>query len=191
MTASAQTFRAEYWSVEASKTLVGWDIAKLLYGLRYIDYDERFSYVSQNATQNGSLRSSVDNRMLGVQLGLDLLYPISKHAYTDFRGRLGGFVNFAESDVRFVNNGAVVSLVSNFDDKNNLAGVIDLGGGLRYQLGQMLSVRAGVELWYMTHVASANDQLSYVVSPTTTGRSLRNKSEVLFTGISLGAELRY
>ncbi len=36
-----------------------------------------------------------------------------------------------------------------------LAGVFEVGSGIRYQLGQMLSVRAGVELWYLDGMATA------------------------------------
>ncbi len=188
-TSSAQSYRAEFWNVEANRTLMGWDVAKLICGVRYINYDERFSYFSQNATESGLLRSTTDNQMYGLHTGMDLLYPISRHAYTDFRARFGAFANFVDSNVRLVNNG--VTHIANSDDTNKLSGIVEIGGGLRYQLGPSLSVRAGAELWYLTRVATANDQFTNVVSPLTSGQSVRSSDDVIISGVSLGAEFRF
>ena len=81
----SQTHTADYWSVEANKTLIGWDVVKLLVGARYIDYEEEYLYFSQNtAGQSGLLQSSTDNQLFGGQVGLELLYPVGRFAYADF-----------------------------------------------------------------------------------------------------------
>lgn len=184
----SQTYSADYWSIEANKTLMGWDVAKLLFGARYIDYDERYNYFSQNATETGSLQSNVDNQLFGIHVGMDLLYPVCRHGYTDFRARIGGFVNAADSDVRLRNGGSTV--FANFDENEDIAGVFEIGSGVRYQLGEILSLRAGVELWYLSGVATAPDQFRSILTPAT-GRKIRMDDDVLFTGLSVGAEMRY
>jgi hypothetical protein len=169
--------------------LISWDFAKLLYGLRYAEYDEDYAYFSRNnAGQTGLLASSVQNRLIGIQGGLDLLYPISRHAFTDFRSRIGAFVNFADTDFGVINDGSF--LIANSDSEEDLSAIIEIGAGVRYQLGQMLAVRAGVELCYLSGIAAANEQFSTLLTPTT-GRDVVANDDFLITGISLGAELRY
>ncbi len=186
---SAQAYTTEYWSVEGSRTMTGWDVARLLVGVRYLEYDERYAFVSQNATESGFFGSATDNQLFGIQTGLDLLYPISRNGYTDFRSRIGGFINFAESEVRLINAGTVH--INNFDDTERFAGVFELGGGVRYYFGQLLSIRAGAEVWYLTGIAKANGQFGNVVSPRVTGVNTRAKSDLLISGLSVGAELRF
>jgi hypothetical protein len=185
----SQTYTADFWSLEVNKTLVGWDVAKLLAGFRYISYEEEYAYYSQNATEAGLLFSDVNNQMFGLQLGMDLLYPISNHVYTDFRARLGGFIDFAESNVFLDNAGDRV--LATGDDGTEITVVFELGGGLRYQLGEMLSVRAGAEIWYMDGAANAPDQFANNIIRPTTGRDIRVEDDVLFAGFSFGAELKF
>ena len=187
-TFQSQTYTADYWSIEASKTLVGWDIAKLLFGTRYVDYDEEYAYFAQNGTDTGLLRSDVNNQLFGAQVGLDLLYPIACHAYTDFRGRAGAYLNFVEDDVSLSNAGA--NVFANGDDDTEIAGLFEVGTGIRYQLGEALSVRVGTELWYLAGVATAPDQINQVVTPDT-GTSVRADDDVLFYGFNLSAQLRW
>ncbi|QDT02845.1 hypothetical protein K227x_12240 [Rubripirellula lacrimiformis] len=183
-----QTYSADYYSLEANKTLVGWEMAKLLIGGRYINYDEDYNYFSTTATQTGSLTSRTRNDLFGVQVGMDLLYPISRHGFTDIRARAGLYANSADSNV-LVRDGAS-TLARAGDSTTDLAGMFEFGSGIRYQLGEILSVRAGLELWYLTGVASAPNQVRPQIN-SGTGRSIDTDNDILFTGISFGTEIRY
>ncbi len=189
-TGQAQKYKAEYWSVEANKTIVGWDSAKLLYGVRYIDYEEDYGYTSRNnAGQVGAILNSTENRMLGGQIGLDMLYPVAQHMFADVRTRTGVFVDFAESDMGIYNDGSTI--VRNRDHDQEIAGVFELGAGLRYNLGEALSVRGGMEMWYLAGVASVPDQFQNRVVAQQLGRSVDVDNDILFYGLSVGAELRF
>jgi hypothetical protein len=180
-------YRARYWNLDLNSTSVGWEIAKLSYGLRYLEYDERLSFLSQNIDGvRGSLLSQVENRLIGPQIGADLLYPICANGYADFRSRAGGFINFAEQRFLVFNDGSTVAAA--FQNRERIAGVFEIGGGLRYHLGEMLSIRAGVEFWYMTQIGSAPRQFKNVVGVS---RDLSLKDDILMGGISLGAILKY
>ena len=186
-----QRWEAEYWSLEANKTLVGWDVAKLLVGARYIDYDENYFFTSRSTpalNQFGFMNSDVQNQMIGIQAGMDLLYPVGRFAYVDFRTRAGVFLNFAESLVQINSNGR--NVVANFDEDEDLAGVFEVGSGYRYQLGEILAIRAGGEILYITGIATAPDQVSSVITPRT-GRSTQANEDIFVYGVSLGAELRF
>ena len=196
MSSQNQSINAEYWSIEGNRTLVGWDVAKILIGGRYISYDENFNFTGLNTAGANPLtavaQSRTENHLVGAQIGLDLLYPVGLFAYSDFRARAGVYYNNAESQVTFVNDGTTIINVA--DDTGDIAGVFEIGSGIRYQLGEMLSVRAGTEMWYITEVAGAVDQARGVSlnvldlvyrSKTTTG------DDFFVFGFNLGAELRY
>ena len=191
--AQSQSLDVQYWSVEANKTLVGYDVAKLLFGARYVDYQEIFTYLSENATPGGvtptttgSLRSEVKNRLLGVQCGLDLLYPICRRGYTDFRSRAGVFANFADLDFDFINNIDTAYIV----DKNdvNLAGLIEVAGGLRFQVTDCISIRGGGELWWFSGMATATDQFRNQIGGIS---NVRTKSDFFVAGGTFGVDFRY
>ena len=185
-----QALRSEFWSIEANRTLVGWDVAKILFGGRYIEYDEDAFFTATRSVAPTSVASgsSTENRLIGAQLGLDLLYPVGTFAYTDLRARAGLYYN--QADATFTDfAGTNIS-----SDEGDLAYAFELGAGIRYQLGEILSVRAGSELWYIDGVAAANDQYRTLVFDPL-DRVLRgqvNVNENFFVlGFNLGAELRY
>ncbi len=182
-----QINQAEFWSVEANATVLTWDIAKLVYGVRYMEYDEQLLYTSQNAAQTGALRSRADNQMFGVQVGVDLMYPVCRRGYADFRSRFAGLIDSIDTDVLLVNDGAVP--IFNRDDDDQFAGLIELGGGFRYRFGN-LSIRAGGEILYFNGLATATGQFQRVVD-NNTGDRADSGDDILITGFSLGAQLRY
>lgn len=187
-TAQAQRFEAELASFELNRTLIGWEVIKLLYGVRYIQYDEEFLYTAVAPGGPGVLQSEVENRMIGGQLGIEMTFPVTCRLWTDFRGRAGAYANFAENDFLLRNAGVVE--VANADDTTELAGVFELGGGLRYYVTNNLHVRAGAELWYIAGVASATDQFSSVIR-SSTGRRTDVDDDVFLFGVNAGFEWKF
>ena len=210
----------DYYSIDASKTYNGWEVAKLLIGGRYIDYSEDYNYAGTMVTtteqfpfgvappastvtdtENIQELSSVENRLVGLQVGMDLLYPIGRFAYTDMRFRAGAYANFAESDFAQQNVRTVATVdssgatpvtdrtdvinSSNSDDDVDIAGLFEFGSGIRYQVGELLSFRVGAEIWYLTNVASATDN---VINPS--GQIIIDE-DIFFAGLSFGSELRW
>jgi hypothetical protein len=178
-----------YRSAELNRTLVGWDVAKVLCGGRYIGIEDTVVYAARKDSTNsyGDLTARATNDLIGFQAGLDLMYPLTRHLYGDFRGRAGLFVDLADGEVRLRNNGDTV--LWNFSDATKIAGVFEFGGGLRYQLGEILSIRAGGEMWYLTDYASGPDQVVNGVS-SRLGSSTQT-DDVFYYGGTVGLELRY
>ena len=187
-----QEYEAQYYSLEANRTLIGWEICKFLYGMRYVNYEEDFLYRSATVgaapANQGQLFSSTQNRLIGAQVGLEMTYPITCKLWSDFRGRAGAYGNFAENQFRLSNGGTLVA--RNFDDDVELAGLFEFGGGVRYYLTDDFHVRAGAEMWYLTGVATAIDQFSSRVRQDT-GRRIDIDDDVLMMGINVGAELKF
>lgn len=188
VTEQRQIHDADYWSIEASRTLIGWQIAKILYGVRYIDYQEDYLLSSFSDVGNGLFQSNVENHLLGGQVGLDLFYPVGVHSVADFRGRAGLYANFVESDYNLANNGTI--LLNAGDDDVELAGAFEIGSGIRFNLGESLAIRAGSELWYLTGVATAPGQVRQTVRPTD-GRRVVSDDDVVIAGLTLSGEFKF
>jgi hypothetical protein len=186
-------YDSEFYSVELNRTLVMSDIAKLVYGLRYIHLGESFSgrFTNRSAPVPPSLVPSttvtnttfdIDNNLIGAQIGGDFYYPLAKRLNAEFRGRAGAYVNAAEL------NGDGVSTLS--DDEADLAGFFELGMGIRYSASERLTFRAGGELWYLGGVATGENEAFDVARQRLTNVLSLNEA-VLFYGLSAGAELKF
>lgn len=182
----AQFNSADYWSLELSNAMVGWDVAKLLSGVRYIDYDENFLILSRTATETGLLSSAVQNQMVGFQVGMDLLYPVCNRWDTDMRVRAGVYANFIDLNLQVVNAGSTTALLQ--DNSTKLAGVLEFGSGIRYQVCDLFALRTGFEVWYLHGIASAHDQFSGGILSR---RNVRGSDDFLAVGVNAGAEFRY
>jgi hypothetical protein len=192
---AAQNLDAELMSFELNRTMIGWDVIKLLYGMRYIQYDEDFLYTSRRTVAGppgdpgiGVLASRAENRMIGGQVGVDMTYPITCRMWSDLRARAGAFANFAENRFQLSNNGALQ--IFNEADTTELAGMIEFGGGLRYYVTNNFHIRGGGELMYVTEVATALEQFGPVMTPGT-GRAIDAGDSFFLFGFSLGAELKF
>ena len=216
-----QNLNTDYYSIDASKTYNGFEMAKLLIGGRYIDYSEDYNYagtmvttteqfptgiappaITVTDTQDIQELSSVENRLVGLQVGLDLLYPIGRFAFSDMRLRAGAYANFAESDFAQQNVRTVATVTdppsdapvtdrtdvinsSSGDDDVDIAGLFEFGSGVRYQVGELLSFRVGAEVWYLANVASATDNVTRPNGP------IIIDEDVFFAGLTFGSELRW
>lgn len=197
-----QRYRSDYWSVEASKTSMAWDIAKLLFGPRYIRFDEQYDYTgaSNAATslRSGSIDTRARNNLIGLQIGADIFSPVARSTSAYFRGRAGGFYNDAESTT-YVNNsvfpmgGPAVNAAryGGRDSHGGFAAMFEIGGGLQYQISEMFSVHGGGELWYLTQVATAEDQIPTVVGIGAAYRGTKASDDVFFAGFNVGATMKY
>lgn len=195
--AQTQQFEAEYLSAEVNRTLIGWEVIKLLYGGRYIQYDEDYQFASTRLAAPagvGLLRSTTENRMIGAQIGAEMTYPITCRLWSDARARAGAYANFAENTFQLLSTDTVTPandlLIFNQDDDVRLAGMFEIGGGTRYYFTNNFHVRVGTELWYLTQIASATEQFGNVISRGT-GRGIRVSDDVLMFGVSGGAEWKF
>ncbi|MEM6472631.1 MAG: hypothetical protein AAF802_23930, partial [Planctomycetota bacterium] len=161
---------------------------RLLFGAKFIRIEEEYGFNSQTAITTASLNSQTENSYLGVQAGLDLLYPIAKHAYSDFRVRGGVYLNFVDTEVRLQNSGVTILNPRRSDEQ--VAGVFEFYYGLRYDLGEMLSLKAGGEIWYITNAATAVDQISPAVT-NALGTRVDIDDDLFYYGAVVAAELRY
>jgi hypothetical protein len=189
---AVQRYKADYMSFDLNRTLIGWDVVKLLYGFKYIQYEEDFRYFADGPgpVGVGVLGSSTDNYMVGGQVGIDMIYPVTCRLWSEFRGRGGVFANFAENRFQLSNDGSGTPEIFNEADKTKLAGMIELSGGMRYYLTNNFHIRGGGEMIYLTEVATALNQFDTVMAPST-GRNINVGDSIFLFGFSVGAELKF
>ncbi|MEM9368432.1 MAG: hypothetical protein AAGD07_20755 [Planctomycetota bacterium] len=185
-----QEHESEFWAIEVNRTMIAWDVAKLLIGARYVNFEEDYRYGSTNGVDSGLLTSEVANRMGGIHVGADIFNPLGRFSSSFARLRAGGYWNSAESDVVVISEPLARPLVNNSDSDGDFAFMLEIGGGVRYQLGELLSVHVGTEAWYMMDVATATSNFQQTVTPNF-GRRVAADEDVYFIGINLGAELKY
>ncbi|QDS91329.1 hypothetical protein FF011L_00580 [Roseimaritima multifibrata] len=187
-------YEAEFHSFEMNRTYRGWDVVNMLYGFRYIDYSEDFGFNSTNGAGLSSVRNSVENDLLGAQVGMDLAYPLGERLWSLFRSRAGAFINFADSSTSFVNGDAVnpgnQRTITAYEEDTGLTGMIEIGGSLRYRVGPALALTAGYEFWYLANVATVPSQISPVVVPGY-GAYVGNDEDIFFHGAVFGAEFDF
>jgi hypothetical protein len=117
---------------------------------------------------------------------MDLLYPICNRTYTDLRIRAGVYANFVDLDFQVVNAGTTTALL--LDESTEIAGQFEFGSGVRYELCEQFSIRAGYEVWYFSGIASAKDQFSDGIVAR---RTVNADDDFLAIGVNVGAEFRY
>ena len=185
-TIQTANYDARYWSAELNRTYVGWEVAKMICGVRYIDFEEEYNVFSENDTESGSIYSDIDNKLLGLQVGVDLTYPVLRKAYIDFRGRAGVYANFLDLDLAVINDNEWAAGIN--DKTVEAAGQFELGIGLRYEVTPKLSLKCGAELWYLTGIGTAYDQLNNGIM----GRnSVEGYDELVNAVFTYGADIRF
>ncbi len=187
--AQAQTWEAQYHSLELNQRSWGGDVISLLHGVRMVNYQEEFSLLSRNFNnQFGSISVDTENWLVGLQLGIDMYYPVSNRISTGLRGRAGGYINFAESNSQLINNNVPIFNVA--DNDESIAGLFEFGATTTFQATRNLSFRMGYELWYLTGMATIPGNTPGTIS-TTFGRHVDTDEEIFFNGVTAGAEVRW
>ena len=187
-----QQYESTYYTVEMSQTMLAWDIAKFSFGGRYISFEEDYSYTASNgaaAVDNGFIASSTTNDMIGLQVGLEIFTPVCNHISSFMKAKGGLYYNLADSQAVVQDQGEL--LYRSNDDDGTFAGMFELSNGIQAQLSEMLSVQAGTELWYITEVATAGDQIPSLVGTSVGRRGIDTSDDVLFLGFSFGATLKF
>lgn len=203
-----QSYRSEYWSGEASKTMMAWDIAKFYFGGRYINFDEDYLYSASRGAiaavpaaggnpavpavpaQSGSIASRTQNDLFGLQIGMEVFTPIFCENLSTFtRAKAGVYYNQADSRVTLLDQGARVYQYN--DDDGGIAGMFEVSSGVQYQMGEMLSLHAGSELWYLTGVATAKDNIPPIAGIRTASPSTNADDDIVFVGFNFGATFKF
>lgn len=190
-TTHSQNWRAQLNSFELNRRWWVWDVLSTMIGVRYIDYEEDFSFFSSGSTAaggSGLLLESVDNEMIGVQIGGDLMYPMSLRSNVGFKGKAGVYANFAERRA-FLNNAGTL-LINAGDSDTDVAGLLEFGVFTNYHIVPSIRLTAGYEFWWMPGMATIPEQQPGIITPAT-GTTVFLDDDVFLHGASVGAEILF
>jgi hypothetical protein len=138
-------------------------------GIRYFDLNEDFDWNAfgidddGNATtdpQSGNYRVRTDNDLIGSQVGIGWTYETARWSL-GLHGKGGMYLNHTDVDSSFEVTGGVTSGASSIT-VDNLSWVAESEVIGKWHLRPNLSLRAGVEIMYVSSVAHASEQLSFV-----------------------------
>lgn len=176
-------FDSLFYSFELNRTLVSQDVAKLYYGIRYIQFDEDVSAPALVPAGAETGMGDVDNSLIGGQIGGDFYFPVSTRAFMEMRGRAGAYINIGEYD-------AQVDAFTLVDEEEDIAGFFEFGLGLRYMASERLTIRGAGEVWYLAGVATIQNELREGNTQVLLNQ-LDLDEGVVFYGLSVGAELKF
>ncbi len=183
-----QAWRSKLNSFELNRRWWTWDVLSTMIGMRYVDYQEEYLFLSDSARGLGQYQNNVNNRMVGAQIGADILYPVSLRANFGMRGKAGVYANFDEQRV-FLQNGATTILNAG-DNSVDVAGLIEMGVFTNYQIVPSVRLTAGYEFWYMPGIVTVPGQAPQFINPSA-GTRVDNDNELFLHGGSVGVQVLF
>jgi hypothetical protein len=189
--------RPKLWPYRGGHTCVA---NSFLVGLRYLNLDERFGYVTQSETPVvGTVNSALintSNEMFGVQIGLLSQFTTYwESGWIDFELKGGIYHNEAEmrSDYERSNgNGAVpVSFVgTDAYDRTSFLGELSLH--YNHQITSNLSMRLGYNAFWLSGVALASENLNPGLGILSSGPAqINHAGDMVYHGPSIGFTFAY
>lgn len=174
-------------SFELGKKTWAWDVMSQSLGVRYLYLEEDFLFESvNNVAEAGSFRTETTNHIVGLQYGIDLLYPYGPRWVFGGKAKLGAYGNFIDGKSRLVNAGVIQ--FDNESDKGQFAALGEFGIYADYKILPRVTARAGYELWWLYGVALAGEQEHYVLTRYA-GRSLNSDGDILYQALTAGVEI--
>ena len=187
--AHTQVYRAQLHSIEVNRRWWSWDVLSTMIGVRFIDYEEDYIFASTNiANGNGLFVESIDNQMVGAQLGGDLIFPVSLRANVGIRGKAGVYANFDERNTFLRNDGTV--LLNSGDNDVDVAGLAEVGVFANYQIVPSIRLTAGYEFWYMPGMATVPEQQPHLITPAS-GTAVADSHDLFLHGGSAGVQILF
>lgn len=183
-----QIWSSELDSFELNRRWWTWDVLSTLIGIRYIDYEENYLLSSLSPQGNGLFSERVENKMIGAQVGADIMYPVSLRTNVGFRGKAGVYANFDERTTFLSNDNTI--LLNAGDDSVEVAGLIEMGVFANYQIVPSVRLTAGYEFWYLPGIATVPEQGPSLITPAS-GTTVFNDSELFLHGGSVGVQVLF
>ena len=182
LTEESETF---FHSIEYNRVRWGWDVVKVLAGIRYIYLEDNYNAQTQAlGGQTAALDVEAYNNLIGPQIGGELFYDVG------YRWSLSGFakvawlLNTSRAELSVVNNGFESLDIGDTDTSG--AFLLDLGITGHYQLSSRARFRLGYNLLFIDGVSTSEDAIPLTFSPLLDPST--GDDEVFFHGLSLGLE---
>jgi len=138
-------------------------------GIRYFDLNEDFDWnafgidddgLATTDPQTGNYRVRTDNDLIGTQVGFGWTYETARWSL-GLNSKSGMYLNHTDVDSSFVVTGGVTSGESHIT-VDNLSFVTEAAVVGKWHMRPNFSLRAGMEILFVSSVAHASEQLDFV-----------------------------
>jgi hypothetical protein len=182
-----QSHRVELSSFELNRRWSGDGLSSFLCGLRFVNHEEQYQLDATQGASMGSFQMSTNNLLVGGQMGLSLVRPLSQRLHLGIASSVGAFGNFASG--RFtLTDGAINA--SGSDGAARVVWMFQPNARLHYRMSQNSILHGGYESWYFSGLSTTADQrLGDVLSPSALG--VRTRDDQLFHGWTAGISIRF
>ncbi len=174
------------WVREATPGLV----PSYLIGIRHVRADESFlwtSFATDADTRNGTYHVAAENSLVGMQVGLDLIYQDNWWT-AGARGKFGGYVNYSQQEtmVRIVDTRPAPGDRDELATAETMAVIGELQLLSTFRLRSNITLRTAFNLAWVHGLVIAPEQVTFDVSDppriNTTGYTVN-------TGLSVGFDM--
>jgi len=160
----------------------------LIAGVRYFNLSEDFDWNafgidddnnSATASQSGNYRVRSDNDLIGTQLGYSWIYETARWSL-GLKNKSGMYLNRTNLESSFEVTGGVTS-GNNSIQVDNLSFISEGSLVGKWHLRPNFSLRAGLEIMYVSSVAHAAEQLNFI--PVSTAQAVATGDSTFMGGL--------
>ncbi len=188
-------YRGDFWTASAVS------------GIRFLYLGEQFGlngFDTSGAEEHLNIRTQ--NNLLGLQFGGDARCQVNPRLQMELVTRGGMFMNFASQQTQNTNNadavlgplppGSLPPLVNGSANQTSFSGMLQVGLNGIYQLHERFALRGGYQVWMISGLALAPEQLNGIASAagnvnTLTGNTLNDNGRLVMYGPTAGFEYRW
>jgi hypothetical protein len=175
-------------SFEWNHRWTGDGLSSFMSGFRLFDHDERYRLQGTQSVSSGEFRTSTDNVLAGMQIGVQLVRPLSQRLTVGTATNLGLYGNFAKGTYSLSNDGSLIG--SGRDDAFRITWAAQPNVSAQYRLTQNSAIYCGYEALYFRGLATVADlRLGNVVASEPF--SLRARDDQLFYGWTVGLSAKF
>jgi hypothetical protein len=131
-----------------------------LAGLRYFHWDESFALKMFNPPDHSSYNVGTENRIFGVQLGLDFQMNPVRWLSWEFFAKVGGMVNHSEQKTFLGDLDNTIKLHDFEKQKRELGIFTDVAAEFTIHCNRYLHFHAGYQVMFFSGLALAPEQVS-------------------------------
>ncbi len=165
------------------------DRIALLGGFRYMEVNDLFTYATFSGATRGDYEVTVNNRLLGGQIGTHMFYDLDLWRF-EFLGKSGLYDNNSRS-MQYVQSLPTPTSSPNIirdttTDGYNLAAINEMQLSISRRLTNHIKVRFGYNVMWITNVSLAPDQLNFSASPFTS--PVMAGGDMFLYGLNVGVD---
>lgn len=181
-----ESLETHFQSFEFNRVRWGWDVVKLIFGLRYTLLEDEYNASTTNiAGLTGTINAESTNHLIGPQIGGELFYDVGYRWSLSGHGKFAYFLNIFDTDLNLASDG--FGIVNSGTEDGSDSYLFDLGLTAHYQLNTSSRFRIGYNLLFFGDVATADETLPIAISPFSSS-SQDAEDDAFFHGLSLGFE---